>query len=123
MEFEQGDPEAAIDELFSRSRLRRLALVARLVLGKSVANSPPKRFAVPTMSRSLKVAQYHETLGSVPIGRTGELIVVSRHWNIASTFTGVHAVLKNYMHVWMSKFVLEVHCRDGLESESAKTEL
>ena len=37
----------------------------------------------------VKVAQYHETLGSVPIGRTGELIVVSRHWNIVSTFTGV----------------------------------
>ena len=52
MEFEQGDPEAGVDELFSQSRLRRLALVVRLVLGKSVANSPPKRFAVPTRTMS-----------------------------------------------------------------------
>ena len=53
MEFEQGGPEAGLDELFFAIPLKRLALVARLVLGKSVA----KQFAVPTTSRLLKVAQ------------------------------------------------------------------
>ena len=94
MEFEQGDPEAGLDKLFSRFRLRRLTLVARLVLGKSVANSPPKLF---TMSRLLKVAQYHETLRSVPIGRTRELIVVSHHCMEYCLHIYWYAVLNNLM--------------------------